>query len=149
MPDSIRQQIVDAFETRLQVITTNTGYETNLGNNITQYRTEEWDEADLPGGDITEGDETVVASGTVHTFILSLSLEVKVSGTASIADVRKVITDVTKAVGASKISSLIDTLTPTSTGAPEFDKKDKLFGSVEMNFEVIYRTGAFDPYNNP
>lgn len=149
MADSIRQQIIDAFAARLQTITTGNGYETNLGSNITQYRTEDWQESELPGGDITEGEESIVASGTDHIFTLPLSLAIKVSGAASIADVRKVIADVTKAIGVSKFSNLIETMTPVSNEEPDFDKRDKLFGGITMNFEVNYRTRAFDPYNGP
>ncbi len=148
MADSIRQQIIDAFETRLQTIAiADDGYETELGANISQYRTEDWQESDLPGGDIREGEESIEVSGTHHIFTLPLELEVKVSGTASAADVRKVIADVTKAIGVSKFSSFVETIRPLSNGEPDFDKKDKLFGGITMNFEVIYRTGAFDPYS--
>ena len=147
MADSVRQQIVDAFITRLRTITTINGYETELGSNISEGRTEEWQESELPGGDVREGEESIEVSDPQHSFTLPLELEVKVAGATSRATVRKIIADVTKAIGASKFSSLIVYIRPVSNGEPDFDKKDKLFGSITMSFEVVYVTVAFDPYN--
>lgn len=148
MVDSIRQKIVDDFKTRMQTITTGNGYETNLGSNIFVWRTEDWQESELPGGDIRDGDEDVEVVDDLHIFTLDMELEVKVSGTVSRADIRKIIADVTVAVGVSKFSSYILTAIPVSNETPDFDKKDKLFGSIIMKFQVTYTTGAFDPYNS-
>lgn len=146
MADSIRQQIVDGFTTRMQTITKINGYKTDLGANISEHRTEDWQESELPGGDARDGDESIEVSGDEHIFTLDMEIEVKMSGTASQRDVMKIIADVTKAVGVSKFSGFIETVRPVSNEAPDFEKKDKQFGSITMKFEVIYRTKAFDPY---
>lgn len=148
MEDTIRQLIVDDFKKRMQSITKLNGYHHDMGSNIFVYRTEDWQVSELPGGDIRDGDESVEVSGDHHVFTLDIKFEAKISGTTSLRGVRKVIADVTKAVGATpKFSDLIVTVRPVSNEAPEFNKKDKLFCSVAMNFEIIYITRAFDPYN--
>ncbi len=150
MTDLIKQKIIDDFQTLMETITTVNLYETNRGSDIEQWRTGDWHVAeDALAGNIEEGEEDIVASGVKHTFTLPLSLDIKVSGSASVATLRKAVADVTKSLGGeTKFSTYIDTIRPTSNGQPEFEKKDLLYGSITMNFEVIYNTGDFDPYNS-
>ncbi len=156
MADSIRQQIFDALMARLQTISVANGYETTLGANVDERRTTPWQETELPGLNVSEGDEEVTAQGEVHIFSLDINIEVTVTGTASQDQVRKTIADVTQAVGKPpapasdvKFSALIDRVVPVSIGALDFEQKDRKFGSVKLNFNIIYSTWAFDPYNGP
>jgi hypothetical protein len=149
MKDTIRQRIVDDFEKRMKTIKRLNGYQTDMGLNIFVNRTTDWQESELEGCDIRDGDEEVEAAGAVHSFTLDMDLEVKVKGSASDRYVRRVIADITVAVGkAPKFSDLIDTVKPVSIGSPDFEHKDRKFGTIDMKFKVNYRTRAFDPYNN-
>ncbi len=154
MADSIRQQIFAALITRLQTISVANNYQTALGANVHERRTTPWQESELPGLDVREGDEDVNLLGEYHIFTLAIEIEIMVAGTASQTDIRKAIADVTQAVGKPpapaanvKFSSHIKWVEPGSTAKPDFEQKDSKFGSILMNFNVIYRTLAFDPYN--
>lgn len=154
MADSVRQQIFDALITRLQTISVANNYETALGANVHERRTTPWQESELPGLDVREGDEDIAIGGEFHVFTLAIEIEIMVTGTASQADVRKATADVTQAVGKPplpasdvKFSSLIKRVEPVSTAKPDFEQKDSKFGSILTAFNIIYRTLAFDPYS--
>lgn len=154
MADSVRKQIFDALIARLQTISVANNYELALGTNVYERRTTPWQESELPGLDVREGDEDITLMGEHHEFTLALEIEIMVTGTVSQTTVRKAIADVTQAVGKPplpasnvKFSSLLDRVEPVSTAKPDFEQKDSKFGSILMNFNVIYRTLAFDPYS--
>lgn len=154
MADSIRRQIFNDLKTRLQTISVVNNYQTALGANVKERRTTPWQASELPGLDVREGDEAVVLQGAWHLFTVACEIEIMVTGTASQSDIMQAIADVTQAVGKPpapaanvKFSSLIIRAEPMSTAKPDFEQKDSKFGSILMNFNIIYRTPAFDPYN--
>jgi DNA replication initiation complex subunit (GINS family) len=150
MADSVRQQIVDAFIALLTTITTVNEYETNLGLNITEWRTEDWQESDLPGCDVRDPDETTEVKGQHHYNTVSIELEAKVKNTAAPGVVRDVIADINKAIGTvaktDALGSLVTQISPVENESIDFEKKDRSFGGVLMKLNISYRIKAFKPY---
>lgn len=155
MADSIRQQMFDALITRLKTISVANNYKTVLGTNVYESRTTPWQASELPGLDVREGEEGVVAEGEHHIFTLEIEIDLVVSGTASPRDNREGIADVTQAVGKPPLPapnekfSPYARVVPVSTGKPVLEQKDSKFVSTQINLNVVYRTLAFDPYQVP
>ncbi len=147
MASSVRQLIVDALIARLQTITTINGYETELGSNITEWRTEEWQESDLPGCDVRDPDESTEVKGQHHYNTINFEIEAKVQSATAPDVVRDVIADINKAIGTDPtFGGLAYNVTPVENESIDFEKKDKSFGGVTMKLEISYRIKAFQPY---
>ncbi len=147
MPSSVRQQIVDAFITRMRTIKTINGYETELGSNVTEWRATEWQESELPGCDVRDTGESTEVKGQYHYNTVSIELEAKVQSATAPDVVRDVIADINKAIGTDpSFGGLAYNVTPVENESIDFEKKDKSFGGVLMKLDISYRIKAFKPY---
>ncbi|GAF85152.1 unnamed protein product [marine sediment metagenome] len=147
MPDSVRQQIINAFKTRLGTVLIAGGYETDLGSNVFEWKTAEWQESEMPGVDVRDPSEAGVIRGGDHEFALSIELEVKVTGTTSPSQVRDIIGDIITAIGTDPgFGGLVQGFEPVQNPSMGFDQKDKTFGSILLNFDLRYLTKAFTPF---
>lgn len=148
MADSIRQQIVDAILTRMQTILIVNGYETDLGNNVFEWRTTDLQESELPGLIVRDVSEDVAVRGGNHVCTLNIEVEAKASGTTSATVIRDIIADITKAIGTDiNFSNLVQETEPVENESLGFEQKDKKFSGATMRFNCVYVTNAFDPYN--
>ncbi len=146
MATSIRQSIIDSIITRLQTITIANQYETDLGNNVFEWRETDIELLDLPCVVLRDPSESVVARGGNHHYSLEIELEAK-SLASDTALVRNIIADITKAIGVDpNFDSLVYQTTPVENETLEIEHKGKLFSSITMKFEVNYSTQAFKPY---
>ena len=147
---SVRQQIVDALIALLRTITTINGYETDLGLNITEWRTEDWQESELPGCDVRDPGEETEVKGQHHYNIISIELEAKVQSSTAPSVVRDIIADINKAIGTvtktSTLGLLVTQISPVENESIDFEKKDKSFGGALMKIDISYRIKAFQPY---
>lgn len=148
MAESVRQDVVTDLLTRLATITTANGYETDIGSNVDEHRTTDWQESELEGIDVRDPSEDVEIRGANHAMTIHFEIEAKTTGGTSPEKVRDIIADVTKAIGLSpKFSSSVQDIKPVENESMNFNKKDKLFGSVLMKFDVRYVTKAFTPFS--
>lgn len=144
---SVRQQIIDAVETRLKTIKTANGYETDIGLNVNVWHTTDFQETELPAIDIRDVSEVMEVRGGNHICTLTVEIEAKVSGSASGVTMRDILADIIKAVGTdSTFSNLVQETRPLQNDSFGFGKNDKLIASILMTFEMRYLVKAFKPY---
>lgn len=150
MASSVRQQIVDALVALLRTVKTINGYETELGSNVTEWRTTEWQESELPGCDVRDTGEETEAKGQYHYNTVHAELEAKVQDASAPGVVRNVIADINKAIGTvtktDALGSLVTQISPVENESIDFEKKDRSFGGVLMKIDISYRIKAFKPY---
>lgn len=145
MTDSKRQDIIDALDTLLKTIKTTAGYETNIGSYVKEYDETDATQTDtlkLTHRDIGQTSEEADFEGYLHN--LNVILEIQVIGT--ISTMRKVIADVTKAIGTSRTLGglALDFLPPRDQIKAEHE--DKFIVEALMQLTIQYETAAFNPY---
>ncbi len=151
MADSIRQQIVDALETRLKDILVAKGYKTDLARNIFIWRTTDLQESELPALVVRDMPEDVIVRGTNHEYTLTFELEAKIKNSPITAmipakEAREVIADVIKAIGVDpNFSNLVQGTRPVSNESLSIEQKDKKVASLIMKIEIRYVTKRFAP----
>ena len=149
MADSIREQVVQAFDTLLQTITTPT-YETDAGSNVYGWRDTPLEQSQLPAlvwrdtADVTP--ET--AAVDLHTLTVEVDcVVVKTTTVSAMAQMRKLIADVVKVLGTDlTLGGLAhDIFEVAEEVQVEHDGKKIL--TATKTFEIHYTTNHFDPYN--
>lgn len=144
---SIRQQLIDALETRLKTIQVANGYETDIGLNVNVWHTTDFQESELPAIDIRDVSESVEVRGGNHICTLTVEVEAKVSGSTSGVTMRDILADIIKAVGTdSTFTNLAQDTRPLQNDSFGFGKQDKSIASIQMTFEMRYLVKAFKPY---
>ena len=147
MATSIRQQIVSTLVTLLGTITTGNGYETNIGSSVDEWRTDNWQESELPGVSIKDPDETVERKGSKDYHSLSIVMEVKTTGSTSTVVFRDAIADIDKAISTDPtLGALVQSLTPVENESAVVEKVDKIFASTTIKLTAVYRTAMFNPF---
>jgi len=147
MPASIRQQIIDAVETRLKTIKVANGYETDIGLNVNVWHVTDLQEPELPAIDIRDTSESIEVRGGNHICTLTIEIEAKVSGASSGVSMRDILADIIKAVGTDpSFSGLVQETKPLQNDSFGFGKQDKTIASILMTFEMRYLVKAFKPY---
>jgi hypothetical protein len=157
MADSIRQKIIDAVAARFASITTGNGYETNIGSKVYVWRNLEaspLDANDLPAINIRDPKcETQQQTSGVHTHMLHIEAVVMASkSTTESKTVRKMIADVTKAVGVDRqwtVSSVkLAFDTDPVKDETTIEQHGDITGAAKISFIIKFRTRSFDPYNS-
>jgi hypothetical protein len=150
MTTSIRQQIITAVDTRLKTITTVNGYNTNLGNNIFEWRDAPLQESELPGAVYRDLQQTTVMAVGYHEHALALEILILLSGTEAATTIRKLIADVIKCVGTDRTwGTLAEDTLPVSDEEIAIEHAGKKIGGISLKFIIQYVTKPFDPYNSP
>jgi hypothetical protein len=147
MPTNKRQQICDAFKTRMQTILTASGYETNIGQKVKEWRTSAFDGVTPSLSFADKSQETEQRVGNVHHHRLLIEVTA-VAGDGENTDtlLRKILADITKAVGTDrKFSGLVFNTDPVKDEM-SIEKQDKTIGAVKVTFALHYRTENFNPY---
>lgn len=143
---SIRESIVASIITRLETILTANGYQTNLGNNIFDWKVIDVQEADLPCAIVKDTSEDVETKGGNHLHSLQIEVEAKSPGVDR-AIPRKIIADVQKAIGVDpNFDSQVYRTEPVENETLDFEQQNKVFSSIIIKFVVNYATLAFQPY---
>jgi len=123
-------------------------HSTDLGENIFEWKTDNFQESDLPGMSLRDLTEDIEVRGTNHKHVLSIELEIKVQASTSLAIARQVMADVMVAVGqCGNLGGLIFTITPVNNELLDFEKGNKRFGTILLSFNIEYATKAFQPYS--
>lgn len=146
--DTVRQQIMDAIDTRLQTILIANGYKTNAGQKVFPWKEYGLGSTKLPALTFRDVDddpdqETI---GNVDN-ILTVEVQALTTQSATSDEVaREMLADVIVAVGADETwGDLAEfTLLPSSPMAVEQLEK-KIFGA-QIILVIEYRTARFDPY---
>lgn len=159
MADSIRQKLIDQIETRLATITTGNGYETNAGNNVAVWR--DLRKAPFPGGNldainVKDGssveDRADQAIGTTrHIVTVHVEFATQQSAIATDAHLRKIMSDIIKAVGTDRrwndgSENLAWDTRIVSTDL-DVNQAEEIVGGGQVVMEIVFTTLDFDPYN--
>ncbi len=150
--DSWRHKLMDAIKARMQTILTTGGYETNAGSNVHHWKTDSWDSNELPGINIKDIEETVVARETSRQ-LMTLSVDICgicSSSTTTGDTLGKLLADIVKAIGTddtwtvSTVPYAIRTIYKgNSMGLLQ---EQNTVAGVEVHVDIEYRMGRFDPY---
>lgn len=148
MADSKHQQIIDAIIATMQGITTAAGYETNLGDNVDDWKVN-WDDEEMPAlsvCDITEDQQLVGDQPDARNQINLLNVQFRIfvkNGTRARA-LRKMKADVNKAIGSNtRWNKLAMWTKPKRSGMVIPDESFEIGGKA-IEIQIAYMTGAFN-----
>lgn len=151
MADSIRQLIVNEVISTFEGITKANGYETNAGNNVSEWLTTPVDEdaeetiivkdfeCEIDEYDqMTQNNRLGVQVGLIHT------------GAGAMSTIRSMIADVQKAIKAGRDEFWGGYVYHTEPGGDTMQQthERELIGDVDLVFYLYYKTGLFDPYKS-
>ena len=148
MPDTIRQKIVDAIESRFSLIAIGSGYKTNIGSNVTVWRATPFEE-DEEGLDIRDiGGPIEQRLANVHEQTLHVEVFAATAESTTAASIRAIIADIYKAIGTDRKwndgSQDLARNTMLTEDAMAVTQKGNRVGEALVKFDVIYRTNEFD-----
>lgn len=148
MPDTIRQQIVTAIDTRLKAIKTTAGYQTNLGNNVFQWRTTAIDaDNEMPCATHRDTQDTIDLTIGLHLHTLKIEIGVFAKGSTSPAEMRKLIGDIHEMTGSDVTwGGLAEDTKIISEKIISAHEENKFMG-IEVELEVEFTTKVFDPFS--
>lgn len=145
----VRQDLFDAVVSALRQINTGNDYRTNAGDRVFEFRdpTEALQLGELPCITIRETNASAeVLTHTVHRY----TVQFEISGHEQDQEdtpkkLREIRADILEALGADQsFGGFARYINPTSEEM-NVERKGKRVGSVRMQFEIGYQTGAFAP----
>ncbi len=154
MPETIRQQIINAIDVRLKTILVSNGFKTNLGLNVFEWRVTELTEAELPAL-IYRDTESAVGDSPPESFdrqrqLLDIEIDVVVSGSTAPADLRKAIGDVMVAIGSTREAREWNDLAEDTIQGSEsisIEHEERRVAGARLFFSIQYVSGIFNPYS--
>jgi len=148
MADTLRQKIVDAIDARLKTIKTANGYQTNLGNNVFEWRVTPLNsDTELPGAVYSDTQDTIDLTIGLHLHTLKIVINMAAKGSASPSDMRKLIGDIHKMIGVDVTwGGLAEDTKITSEIILPAHEENKFMG-IEITIEVEFTTKPFDPFS--
>ncbi|MHB1050988.1 MAG: hypothetical protein ACYC09_12985 [Bacteroidota bacterium] len=145
-----RQQIVDAIITRLKAISTAGGYYNNFADvgsieKVFDNRVTEFNESELPAINVVDKDEDPnleMMAGSRNPWYRSLQVDINliVTGETSMAEVRKGISDIQKAIGTDETWGALAIDTRWDGTENQYNQEEDLFRKVSVQITVIYQT---------
>jgi len=147
MADSIRQQIISALDTRLKAILTTGGYETNIGVNVFDWRSESLEESDLPAliyRDISA--ETTIDTMASFAHKMTLNILVAVQNSTPMAEIRKIIADIDKAIGVDHTYGNLALMTERISDESGVEIDEKKFAGCQIVYVITFRTSGWNDY---
>ena len=139
-----------AVKARMQTILIASGYYTNLGSKVYEWRLTAFEDGDLPGINIADPEQTTINELTQgnynkHDHILSVIIQVVYSSSSTPALVRRMIADVKKAISTDLTWSGLAYNT-TAADEPEtmdLEQREGTYGSALIKINIYYRTTAW------
>ena len=145
--DSIRQRIIDVLTTRFATILISNGYKTDMGNNVTHWRSSRSDvpQAELPYLNWEDSDEDQVDATIGQTDHL-LEITCKVSAQA-LQDVYDARSDLIKLIGTDVFMSGLAGNTSLPVEQGDVVQLSKQTWVQEYKFIIEYPTDRFDEFS--
>lgn len=141
---TIRQQIVNALETKFKTITVANGYATAIGTKVYPWRKTEIDEADLPAlcfwDQAADMQRETLGNTTSHT--LSVTVALFVTGKTTPAQARDGLNDILKALWTDPLlGGLVVQYVPKSHEL-SMEVDGDICGAGQVKFDVTYYTSS-------
>ena len=144
---STRQQIVSAVIARMKTILVSNGYNTNLGNNVFDWKTSDWETQEMPGLTVEDGSNNTEAwtLGNPRTGMakqtLNLEVLIKVeSGTTPASTLRGMIADVVNAMGQDITLGLLNVWTEQDKDESLLLQDKNVISGARVGFKIHYLT---------
>jgi hypothetical protein len=144
---TIRQKIITTLDARLKAILQANGYATDVGKNVYDWRTEGLSEDFLPAliyRDVSC--ETEITGLEVFTHHLKIQIVIAATGSTSMAEIRKMLADINKAIGVDlswgDLALLTERIGDESISETEEDK----FSGCQTIVMITFRTRGWDDY---
>lgn len=138
-----RQDIITAAGVKFATITIANGYNTDIGNNVNEWKVIADEESDLPSLHYRDASVEVLEiegqDNYFETKKLNLEVEIRVSGTTTPATLRLMIEDVLAAVGKDINWSNNAYDTDYEGDTMDIDQDNLKIGSVLMNIAIGYQ----------
>lgn len=154
MPDSKRQKIIDLAVALMQTIRTANGYQTELGENVEDWRVN-WDDDELPALSVcdTTAAETLAnnePTASLQTNRSRLHFRIFVKSDTLAADLRAMIADVKKALKTNLrwndgATDLAMWTLPVASGIIVPTESFEIAGA-EVEIEISYLTNSFSEF---
>jgi len=141
MSDSIRQQIIDAIDTRFKAIKTTGGYKTNIGNNVFDWLKRDLAITELPAL-IYKDKSSEIYTDTLELYNNKITLEIELkaeAGSGTAESIREMIEDVYKAIGSDDTWSGLAIDTEPTSEEMEMEHADKIIGTATIIVEIEYQ----------
>jgi len=152
--DTIRQQIITAFDTAMKAILVIGGYSSDIGENVFPWRdcAISPDNDELPALVYRDITEEVIPPEEVgfgkHEFKLNIEVQIICEeGVLTPEEMRLLIADVFKAVGTNQSWNGLALWTEPISDEIKTVEETNVIGGAKINFQVLYRTKRFDPYS--
>lgn len=144
MPDTIRQRIIDAIDTRFKAILITGGYATNLGSNVFAWRTAAIDESELDALVYRDRLQSRIERASA-TFENNLSIEIEIFST-SIPQIRKCLADLESAIYVDPSWGGLAIWTDLAEEEMDIEQKENIFTASKVLLMVDFLTIIGDPY---
>jgi len=142
MTDSIRQQLIDAIDTRFNAIDTDGGFNSNLGAHVFDWLDRELADSELES--LVYRDRTnEIASFTNREYTNKLRLEIVIktrSADTTPEKLREMIEDVYAAIGTDDTWGGLALDTQPISEEMEVRHEDKITGTAKIVIEIEYQT---------
>lgn len=153
MPESIRQQILSAVLTRCASILTSGGYQTNIGEKVTEWDTTPIQTRRAQGIDIRDVADTCDEKLSRHQDrSLNILATIHWSGQNAAENLRKAAADVSRMIGVDRFWEVSGTRLALNTRLTgdgmdiQQGENGITFGAIQIRFEIDYRTASFNPF---
>lgn len=151
MPESLRQQIINAVDVRLKTIKIANGYETDIGLNVNRWKAipiSSDKEYELIYRDVSEDASAENAAIGKHEHTLHFEVEI-ITKAGSISDnqIRKMIADIEKSISAGETWGGLAQRTIPEGNEINILQSEKIIGGAIIRFAIIYRTNRWNPYS--
>lgn len=143
---SKRQQITDKLKTMLQDIKIANGYNSDLGNNVFEWRLFPFQEDNLPAIEYRDIDcEIESPPARRHDHKLAIDIEIiTASGSTTPETIRKMIEDVHKAIGKNAFFDKLAIKTGPVSNSIQMEQDNKIIAGALLKFSITYATGDWE-----
>ena len=147
-----RTDIINAMKTRFQAIKVTGGYQTNLGSNVSVWRTSSYQPQELPALNIRDIKDDIVdvTQGAAHRMpslhSMTVELDITVANkTATIETVRKCLEDVEAAIVTDEYWSGKALRTMEEKNEITIAQDEDTISGMMITLRIDYRTEKFKP----
>jgi hypothetical protein len=150
MTDSIRQTIMAAFEDRLQTILISNGYQTNLGQNIFEWRGVALEDSELPAAIYRDMQDNIALTFGREEHKLRIDLDIFAEATPDAGIMRKIIADIHISMASpdTTLGGIAEDILPISDETIQTEHENKKYFGISLKIIVQYVSKIWDPYTS-